>query len=294
MDFLKNHRRHHSSATSHRSISDTDSQLDEFHSPLRADSPLRSDDISSSASTAIVAVDKFRSPFRSPLSNNLKSPHSVNVAPLAKAQSPAVPYNRPAKEEAVTGVATTTSERSGGGDNGIRGGNAEVKRPVTSIGRRSRSGVTIERVALGFRVCEMIFSLIAFSVMASDKTQGWSGDSFDRYREYRYLVAVNVIAFTYAAFQAIDLTYLLVYESHIFTYSLRCHFDFLTDQILAYLLMSSSSSAATRVDDWVLNWGKDEFTKRASASVVMSFLAFLCFAFSSLISGYNLCDQNPI
>ncbi|KAI3686450.1 hypothetical protein L1987_80127 [Smallanthus sonchifolius] len=112
--------------------------------------------------------------------------------------------------------------------------------------------------------------------------------------EYRYMVAVNAIAFTYAAFQAIDYTYLLVYQTHIVTYPLRCHFDFLIDQILAYLLISSSSSAATRVDDWVLNWGKDEFTKMASASVVMSFFAFLSFAFSSVLSGYNLCDQNPI
>ncbi|GKC92905.1 CASP-like protein 4A3, partial [Tanacetum coccineum] len=88
-----------------------------------------------------------------------------------------------------------------------------------------------------------------------------------------YLVAVNAIAFTYAAFQAIDLTYHL---------------------ILAYLLISSSSSAATRIEDWVLNWGKDDFTKKASASIAMSFLAFLGFAFSSLISGYNLCDQSPI
>ncbi|KAJ0571183.1 putative casparian strip membrane protein [Helianthus annuus] len=275
MDFLKHHHHRHSSATSHRSISDTDSQLDEFHSPLRADSPLRSDDIisSTSTSTAIVTVDKFRSPIRSPLSG------TVNVAPLAKSPSPAVTYNRPAKDEAVTGG---TVKSSGGGDAGFFGGDGGVKRsrvPVTPVVRRQRSEVTVEKVALGFRVCEMIFCLIAFSVMVSDKTQGWSGDSFDRYMEYKYLVAVNVIAFTYAALQAVDHTYLLVYGRHV---------------ILAYLLISSSSSAATRVDDWVLNWGKDEFTKMASASVVMSFLAFLVFAFSSIISGYNVCDQNPI
>lgn len=46
----------------------------------------------------------------------------------------------------------------------------------------------IDRSVLGFRVLEMVLSLIAFSVMASDKTQGWSGDSFDRYKEYRYTI----------------------------------------------------------------------------------------------------------
>ncbi|XP_023752346.1 CASP-like protein 4A3 isoform X1 [Lactuca sativa] len=296
MDFLKSHHRHHSSATSHRSISDTDSQLDEFHSPLRADSPLRSDDFSSTASTAIVAVDKFQNPFRSPLSNSQKSSHTINVSPLAKSQSPAISYNRSVKEDVLTGGNTKAGPR-GVEDGGIppgNGGNKKTRLPVMSIVRKSRSEVAIERAALGCRVCEVILSLIAFSVMASDKTQGWSGDSFDRYKEYRYLVAVNAIAFTYAAFEAIDMTCHLIYERHIVTYLLRFHSEFFIDQILAYLLISSSSSAATRIDDWASNWGKDEFTKKASASVVMSILAFVCFAISSLISGYNLCDQSYI
>nr|XP_043607826.1 CASP-like protein 4A3 [Erigeron canadensis] len=247
MDFLKyHHNRHLSSATSNRSVSDADSQLDEFHSPLRANSPHLSDSI----------ITDNHTPYRSPLSNN--------VAPLAKSKSPAGNFNRPVREDVVVAVAG------------------------------SRKWAMVEKVGLGFRVCEAVFSLIAFSVMVSDKTQGWSGDSFYRYKEYRYLVAVNVIAFAYAAFQAIDLTYHLVYKRHIVLYSLRSHFDFLIDQILAYLLISSSSSAVTRINDWVLNWGSDEFIKKASASTVMSFLAFLGFAFSSLISGYDLCNQNPI
>ena len=67
----------------------------------------------------------------------------------------------------------------------------------------------------------------------------------------------------------------------------------LCNQVLAYLLMSAST-AVTRVDDWVSNWGKDEFTEMASASIAMSFLAFLAFAFSSLISGYNLFNQGSL
>lgn len=63
-------------------------------------------------------------------------------------------------------------------------------------------------------------------------------------------------------------------------------------QILAYLLISASSSAAARVDDWQSNWGKDEFTQMATASISMAFIAFAAFAISSLISGYNLCNRN--
>ncbi|KAJ0434210.1 hypothetical protein HanOQP8_Chr17g0665551 [Helianthus annuus] len=108
---------------SHRSISVTDSQLDEFHSPLSTDSPLRSDDIisstSTSTSTAIVIVDKFRSPIRSPLSG------TVNVASLAKSPSPVVTYNRPTKDEAVTGG--TLKSGSGGGDAGFCDGDGGVR-----------------------------------------------------------------------------------------------------------------------------------------------------------------------
>ncbi|CAK7338238.1 unnamed protein product [Dovyalis caffra] len=70
----------------------------------------------------------------------------------------------------------------------------------------------------------------------------------------------------------------------------RLHFDIL----VVYLLVSASSSAATWVDDWQSNWGKDEFTEMATASVVMAFLAFIAYTGSSLISGYNLYNHNAL
>nr|GEU31182.1 CASP-like protein 4A3 [Tanacetum cinerariifolium] len=221
-------------------MSDTD---DEFHSPLPSPIPL--DD-----SKAIVPVEN----------NNRKPPPPP---PPSMHMTVTAAYNRTAKDEVVTGVAKL-SPGGGGGEHGGGG------RP----GGRVRKDVMVERLGLGFRVMEMVLCLIAFSVMASDKTQGWSGDSFDRYREYRYVVAVNAIGFSYAAFQAIDMTYHLIHGKHIISYYLRPHFDFIIDQILAYLLISASSSAATRVDDWVSNWGKDDFTQMATASIGMSFLAF--------------------
>ena len=45
----------------------------------------------------------------------------------------------------------------------------------------------VEKAVLGFRFSEIVLCLILFSVMGADKTQGWSGDSFDRYTEYRSL-----------------------------------------------------------------------------------------------------------
>lgn len=290
MDNHKDDKRHHGATANNRSMSDTDSQFDEYYSPLR--SPLQTDEIPSSQSKAIVAVDKYYTSSRSPTSHHQKHPQNFNLQPPAKSQSSTVAYNRSAREEPVTGV---TKVGPGGVEEGNGGAGGDRRSRTATPGlRRSKREVMVDRSALGFRVLEMILSLIAFSVMASDKTQGWSGDSFDRYREYRYVVAVNAIAFAYAGFQAIDMTYLLIYGNHIISYSLRPHFDFLIDQILAYLLISASSSAATRVDDWVSNWGKDEFTQMATASIGMSFLAFLAFALSSLISGYNLCTQSSL
>ena len=43
-----------------------------------------------------------------------------------------------------------------------------------------------EEVALGFQLIEVVLCLISFSIMAADKTQGWSGDSFDHYKEFRF------------------------------------------------------------------------------------------------------------
>ncbi|KAL7618406.1 hypothetical protein Lser_V15G01022 [Lactuca serriola] len=284
MDNHKDDKRHHRTTTNNKSTSDTE----EYYSP--GTSPLQPDELSYAPSKAIVAVDKYYTSSRSPTSHHQKLPQTLNLQPPEKSQSPTVAYNRSAREESVTGV---TKVGPGGLEEGNGGAGGERRSRVATPGlRRSKREVMVDRSALGFRVLELILCLIAFSVMAADKTQGWSGDSFDRYREYRYVVGVNAIAFAYAAFQAIDMTYLLINGNHIISYSLRPHFDFLIDQILAYLLISASSSAATRVDDWVSNWGKDEFTQMATASIGISFLAFLAFALSSLISGYNLCTQS--
>ncbi|XP_022775305.1 CASP-like protein 4A3 [Durio zibethinus] len=273
------------------SNSDSVTHLDSPHSPLRFHSPLPSDQgdpdntsplyaspeaspdkTAVDHSTALVAVDKSTqfnansSPFPSPPSPPTTPPQQLHLT-----------VNRAMREEGP-GVMTRTKVSGGGG--GPR-----------AVLRRSKVKQTVQMAALGFRLSEIVLCLISFSVMAADKTQGWSGDSYDRYKEYRYCLSVNVIGFVYAGFQAYDLAYYLITEKHVIHHYLRQPFDFFMDQILAYLLISASSAAATRVDDWQSNWGKDEFTEMASASVAMAFLAFVAFAFSSLISGYELCTH---
>ncbi|XP_042012681.1 CASP-like protein 4A3 [Salvia splendens] len=206
--------------------------------------------------------------------------------------------NRLVKEEAPRGVKKVGAVGGGGGgtvEEGFVdevGGDRRSRAAVENILRRSERSKELTKAALVVRVFEALACVISFSVMAADKTKGWSGDSFDRYREYRYCLVVNIIGFVYSAFQVCDLAYLLGTKKHVISHHLRYYFDFFMDQILAYLIMSASSAAATRVTDWITNWGKDEFTLMASASIAVSFLAFIAFAISSLISGNNLCNRD--
>lgn len=172
-------------------------------------------------------------------------------------------------------------------EEGEAGGDVRV-RPSLSIMRRKEREMWVKRAALGFRVFGMLFCLVSFSVMAADRNKGWALDSFHRYKEFRYSISVNVIGFAYSGIEGLDMAYHLATGKYVIHHHLRQYFVFSIDQALTYLLISGSSSAAVRVDDWQSNWGKDKFPEMAMASVVMSFMAFVAFAFSSLFSGYSL------
>ncbi|KAG4932686.1 hypothetical protein JHK87_046688 [Glycine soja] len=234
--------------TSSSKTSESSTQFDSPHSPLRS-----------------FPLFDNADPFHSPQNDNSRAIVIVETTSTQFAQAappaPESEHRNPPPEAVVTRpVWPETKSSATVGRTRPR----PVAPPSSVVPKRE---MMAKKVALGFRLSEVVLCLISFSVMAADKTRGWSGDSFDRYKEYRYCLSVNVIAFVYAAFQACDLAY----------------------QVLAYLLISAASSAATRVDDWQSNWGKDDFTEMASASIALTFLAFVAFAISSLISGYNLC-----
>nr|ACG43811.1 hypothetical protein [Zea mays] len=104
----------------------------------------------------------------------------------------------------------------------------------------------------------------------------------------RYSEAVNVIGFLYSVFQFVALVELMRRNKHLIPHRKRGLFDFTMDQVLAYLLISSSSSATARVSDLIDNWGSDPFPTMANGSIAISFMAFAAFGVCSLISAYNL------
>ncbi|KAL3813790.1 hypothetical protein ACJIZ3_015058 [Penstemon smallii] len=180
--------------------------------------------------------------------------------------------------EVVNKADTGWGAVDGGGGNGRR----RVK-PSLSILRRAQRERMMKKAALGFRVFGFLFCLVSFAVMAADRNQGWALDSFQRYKEFMYCMSVNAIGFIYSGAQA--------------TFNNGCVIALISPlirQVIAYLLISASSSAATRIDDWQSNWGKDKFPDMATASVSMSFLAFVAVAFNSLISGYALFTSKAL
>ncbi|VFQ73537.1 unnamed protein product [Cuscuta campestris] len=183
----------------------------------------------------------------------------------------------------------------GGGAGGGRGGEnrRRLKESLSEL-RKSERQKAMKKGALSFRVFGFVLCLASFSLMVANRKQGWAMDSFELYREFRYSVSVNAMGFVYSGAQAIDLIYHSATGKNVFQHPLRSLFDFLVDQVIAYLLISASSSAITRVEEWRSNWGEDKFPDMACASVIVSFIAFVALAFSSLISGYALCTPKPV
>ncbi|KAL3629223.1 hypothetical protein CASFOL_026445 [Castilleja foliolosa] len=252
----------------------TSDHINIYHSPEH-------DNLNSPENNPPPAVVVRRDVFKEPIENTvvLEEPMSMAVVERAVLEEP-----KAAKADSDPAAA------EGGG-----GGGRRRYRPSISILREAKREMMVKKAALGFRIFGFLFCLVSFSVMAADKNQGWAIDSFDRYTEFRYCMSVNVIGFIYSATQAFDLSYNLVTGKYIVHHQrLRYFFDFAVDQIIAYLLISASSSATICVDDWQSNWGKDKFPDMATASISMSFLAFIALAISSLISGYNLCTSKPV
>ena len=74
-----------------------------------------------------------------------------------------------------------------------------TSQPVTEAvsARSPRRELMVKRAELGVRVCEMVLCLISLSVMVADRSRGWSGDSYYRYKEYRSDVFINICVYIY-------------------------------------------------------------------------------------------------
>ncbi|KAG0496441.1 hypothetical protein HPP92_001132 [Vanilla planifolia] len=160
---------------------------------------------------------------------------------------------------------------------------------VASVLMRWRREDFKEKGGLLLRAVGCLFSLLALIVMASNKHGDWM--NFDRYDEYRYLVAISILAFLYSLGQVAR----QVYRSSaggrdVLPVRLSDIVDFAGDQVVAYFLISALSAAIPVTNN--MRKGADNlFTDASSASISMAFFAFLSLALSALISGYKLSKQ---
>ncbi|XP_022774414.1 CASP-like protein 4A1 [Durio zibethinus] len=251
----------------------------------------------SKRSTPPKTIPKAQSPpsDHSPVDSPLSSDHfslSHGFSPPPLASQPSDPNSKPpalAVSKAEFNQSTATTVEVEEQSQKLGSGSGKRLRPDLSILRRTKRDKMVKKASLWSRISGFVFCLVSFSVLAADRDQGWALDSFYRYKEFRFCMAVNVIGFVYSGIQAYDLAYQLTFGKQKPRSRLRCYLDFVLDQMLAYLLISASSSAAVRVDDWQSNWGKDKFLEMARASMALSLVAFIALALSSLISGYTLC-----
>eukprot|EP00249_Psilotum_nudum_P006694 c19982_g1_i1 orf=464-1246(+) len=176
--------------------------------------------------------------------------------------------------------------------------------PSTSLAMHGRDRRKIAEAIL--RIATAIFSLIAFLVMANNHQTGTELGTkltfhakFSDFQAYSYLLGMNLLAFVYSTAQ-VFMWGLACKQGYIYspTFNLALAV-FICDKLMALLLFSASSSAATVSilsqkgvgSIWpsiCTVWQVANFCSQAEGAVGMSFFSSFCIIASALFSGYNL------
>lgn len=146
-----------------------------------------------------------------------------------------------------------------------------------------------ELIGVVLRAAAMVLSLINLIVLGSNRHGDWM--VFNRYQEYRYMISVSTVSFVYTAAQVAREMYRRNSGVDWVSKEHSGIVDFVGDQIIAYLLISSLSSAipiTNRMRVAIVN----NFTDTSVASISLSFLAFIAIAASALLSGFKVSKQS--
>uniref|UniRef100_A0ACD5U3R2 Uncharacterized protein n=1 Tax=Avena sativa TaxID=4498 RepID=A0ACD5U3R2_AVESA len=176
---------------------------------------------------------------------------------------------------------------SAGGDGGASGGGGGA---VGAILGRWRRQDLLDKSGSALRAAAWALSLLAFLIMVCNEHGDWK--RFDRYEEYRYIVAVGLLAFVYTTLQLVRHGVRLTGGQDLQP-KVGLLVDFAGDQVTAYLLMSALS-AAVPITNRMREGADNVFTDSSAASISMAFFAFVCLALSALISGFKLSKQTYI
>ncbi|GAB2272118.1 hypothetical protein Dimus_006937 [Dionaea muscipula] len=162
---------------------------------------------------------------------------------------------------------------------------------VRGILRRWRREDLMRKGSLTLRAVALLFSLLSLIIMASNQHGGWM--NYQHYEEYRYVLAIAILSTLYTGIQSLKHVHQLSTGKELIAQRTWALVDFFGDQIMAYLLISSASSAVPMTDR--MREGSDNlFTDSSAAAISMSFLAFLALALSAMLSGYKLSIHSYI
>lgn len=160
---------------------------------------------------------------------------------------------------------------------------------VGSVLRRWRRVDLMRKGSAVLRALGLVFSLLSFIIMASNNHGDWR--EFGKYEEYRYLLAIAILSTLYTGGQCYRQFHQTYTGKDLLPLKTVALIDFVGDQIIAYLLLSSASSAIPLTNK--MREGADNiFTDSSAAAISMSLLAFLALACSSVIAGYKLSTQS--
>jgi len=159
---------------------------------------------------------------------------------------------------------------------------------VDSVVARWRREDMLDKIPLALHASAAAFAFVALVLVASNQHGDWM--QFDRYQEYKYLLAIAALAFLYSLAQAAR--HALRMRGGVDPVSAPSGrlLDFVGDQAVAYLLMSALSAAVpitNRMRSAVVN----NFTDATAAAISMTFFAFVALALSAVVSGYKLSKQ---
>ncbi|KAM3287724.1 CASP-like protein 4B1 isoform X1 [Capsicum chacoense] len=173
-------------------------------------------------------------------------------------------------------------------------GNGVIQAPSTGVShivRRWKREDLLKRSSLVLHGFALICSLIAFIVMASNTHGDWK--HFDRYEEYRYVLAIAILSTLYTGLQVLRQIHELSTGKESFSRQRLALVGFIGDQVIAYMLLSAASSAVPLTNRMREN-NDNIFTDSSVAAISMEFLAFFALAVSALISGYKLSNKSYI
>ncbi|KAL6644912.1 hypothetical protein ACP70R_016520 [Stipagrostis hirtigluma subsp. patula] len=196
---------------------------------------------------------------------------------LPEAEKPAAYASYNGASAAGAGAGTVARSRGGGGG-GV----------VDSVVARWRREDMLDKSPLALHAAAAVFALVALVLVATNQHGDWM--MFDRYQEYRYLLAIAALALAYSLAQAVRHWRRMRGGVDPISGPSGRLIDFAGDQVVAYLLMSALSAAVpitNRMRSAVIN----TFTDATAAAISMAFFAFVALALSAVVSGYKLSKQ---